>query len=75
MTLFHLGIVAYGQGDADLAAARLTEALAAFRALPDPWGVAGALDYLGLVAVEQRDHRHAAALYAESLALFREIGT
>ena len=75
VTLLHLGIVAYGKGDVSTAEARLQTSLIGFRALPDLWGAANALDYLGLAAVERREYRHAAAYFVESLTLFREIGS
>jgi hypothetical protein len=69
LTLNHLGVVAWGQGEVDRAAVWCQESLALQRDLGEPWGLSVALSYLGLLAAEQSNFARAATLHGESLRL------
>jgi DNA-binding CsgD family transcriptional regulator len=69
MTLYHLGVVAYGQGDLRQARARCEAAVALAREAGSPLFAAFGLAGLGLVAGECGDHTGAAAAFAEAFAL------
>jgi non-specific serine/threonine protein kinase len=71
--LCFLNRVGHDQGDDTLARVLGTEAVAIFRELDDPWGLAVALHFLGL-ANEAADVAAARALFEESAALFRGLG-
>ena len=68
------GVLAYGQGDCERAAALHEECLALRRAQRDTWGVAASLGNLGNVRRRQGEFERAIALHEESLALKRELG-
>ena len=55
------------------AVALLTEALAGFRAVGNPLGMANAADMLGIAWYSVGDRTRAAALYRESLTLHRDL--
>jgi DNA-binding CsgD family transcriptional regulator len=69
VTVYHLGVVAYGRGAADRARRRWEETLAAARARGEPVVAAWCLEHLGLLAAEQGDKQRAAAALGEVLAL------
>jgi hypothetical protein len=52
----------------------LTQALALFRDLGNPYGQAGALDQLGVVQRLTGGHTAAAASHRHALALYRDVG-
>ena len=68
-----LGVEAHGAGDFTQAVALLTEALAGFRAVGNPLGMANAADMLGIAWYGLGDRTRAAALYRESLTLHRDL--
>ena len=69
LALFHLGVVAWGQGDRERAGGAAERGAGASSARPatTPTAPPDALAYLGLVACEQGDLARAAALQRESL--------
>jgi tetratricopeptide (TPR) repeat protein len=69
LTLTHLGVTAWGQGDVERATRMCQEAMALQRATRDDWGLSVSLGYLGLLAVEGGNYRYAAAVHRESLQL------
>src|SRR4030095_281421 len=74
--LFHLGIVAWGQGDRERAGDWVNEALAVQRASGDlGYGAAESLAFLGVFACEQGDFPRSVELQRESLSLHLEIGS
>ena len=64
---YHLGVVAYGQGDLPRATVLLEGARAAALALDDPLVPAWSLDYLALVACQQGEPGRAADLLRQGL--------
>ncbi|CAA9577280.1 MAG: hypothetical protein AVDCRST_MAG33-3193 [uncultured Thermomicrobiales bacterium] len=74
ISTYHLGVVAYGRGDAATATRLWEETLAAARRRPGHVVVAGwCREHLGLVAAEQGDLRRAAAVLTESWDLDRGV--
>jgi len=73
VTLYHLGVVAYGQGNLEDALEQCASALALARAQHDPWTEANALSYLGLIQIDRKHRLEAANALAEALALYRQI--
>jgi predicted ATPase/DNA-binding SARP family transcriptional activator len=71
--LFGIGILTSAQGDYRRGMARLEEALALFRTLPDTQATALTLNELGNAAFEQGDYQRATKLLDESLSLFRKL--
>jgi len=69
---YHRGIVAYGRGDLERAAALLTEALESGRALGADLPVAWCLVYLGLLRIERGDLGGAARALRESAMLSQD---
>ncbi len=69
LVTFHLGVVAYGQGDHVRAEALLEEALGRWRSAGDARGAVIALTYLGLIVSDRGDAVRAVPLHAEALAL------
>ena len=72
--LGHLGLVTYGQGDLEQAAALTEEALSLNREVGLPWGLTVSLLHAGVVACERGDYRRAAEVYAEAITLANEQG-
>jgi non-specific serine/threonine protein kinase len=71
---FHLGIVAWGQGDLERATGLLNQALEDQRAAGDlAYGAAESLTFLGLFAWERGDVPRAIELQRESLSLQRGV--
>jgi non-specific serine/threonine protein kinase len=66
---YHLGVAAYGRGDAARSAGLWEEALAEARALGQPVVAAWCLGYLGLLAAERGEPGRAATFLGESWAL------
>src|SRR5690606_28586020 len=69
LTLNHLGVVAWGQGDVDRAAVLCAESLALQREINEEWGISVSLGYLGLIAAERGEYAAAASFHRESLHL------
>jgi ATP/maltotriose-dependent transcriptional regulator MalT len=69
--LTNLGNIATDQSDYPRASALYERALALYRTIDDPNGIAAALNNLGLVAFEQGDFARAAAFHEESLQVRR----
>jgi hypothetical protein len=67
--LFHLGVVAYGEGDPVRATALQEEALAVSRAVGDPLVEAWCLEWLGVLAAERDDLGQAADVLGRRLAI------
>ena len=67
------GMLALYRLDGPLAATRLDECLALFRALGDTHGIASAYVGLGLAAIHLGDFRRALTLHEEALALLRTM--
>jgi predicted ATPase/class 3 adenylate cyclase len=67
------GILAFRQGDAGRAVARLEEALDLYRELGDTCAIAASLGNLGLVAYRQGEYGRAVARLEEALDLLREL--
>jgi DNA-binding NarL/FixJ family response regulator len=67
--LKNLGFADYLQGNLDLADARLSEALAEFRAMDNSFGAAITLINLGRLALRRGQLPRAAEIYAEGLSL------
>jgi tetratricopeptide (TPR) repeat protein len=67
------GDIARDQGDFEAARNLYEKALAIFRELGDPWGMAGTLADLGNWAREQGDYVNAHSLYQESIKIFQEL--
>jgi predicted ATPase len=68
------GNLALHQGEFAQAALFYEEALALFRALEDPQGIAGSLTNLGIVTHRQGDDGRAAELFEEAVAVARQRG-
>jgi non-specific serine/threonine protein kinase len=75
ITLYHLGVVAFGMGDLDRSEQRCADALGISRRAHDPWGAASALGCLGLVQSARGAVEPALAHLREALGLFLEIGS
>ena len=74
LVLFHLGVVAWGQGDSERADGLLHEALDVQRAAGDlAYGAAESLGFLGRFACEQGDLPRSVDLQRESLSLHLEM--
>lgn len=63
--IYHLGVVAYGQGETKRARQRWEEALAMARGQGNPVAVSWCLEYLGLQAAEQGDVERSAVALVE----------
>src|SRR5579859_159542 len=72
--LLQAGKLEYVRGDFERGAARLEQALALFRALQEPRGVAQTLMALGALLDLHGKQEQVVALLEESLALFRQLG-
>jgi predicted ATPase/transcriptional regulator with XRE-family HTH domain len=72
--LFGIGALAYRRGDLDDCEARLTEALAVYRATGDASGAAWCLAFLGLAALVRGQAGRAEAFHEEALHAAREAG-
>jgi predicted ATPase/DNA-binding SARP family transcriptional activator len=68
------GLFPYRQGDMAAARACFEEALALYRQLDDPDGVARSIAELGAVAVGEGDLERADELYREAIPLFQQLG-
>ncbi|MDQ4045292.1 MAG: LuxR C-terminal-related transcriptional regulator [Chloroflexota bacterium] len=75
VALYHLGVVAFGMDDLDLAKEHLRDALHLSRETEDPWSAGAALGWLGLVQIVQGEHAEAASSIAEALATYLRIGS
>lgn len=73
VTLYHLGVVAFGQGDLERSLARCREGLALAREASDPWTTAACLGYLGLVWNAREEPANAAAALGEALTIYRRF--
>lgn len=65
--LYHLGVVAYGRGDLDLAERRFQEALGAARAKGNDFVASAVLGYQGLIACERGQFDDAAVTFRLAL--------
>ena len=72
-TLVHGGLFPYRLGDMVTAKAYFEEALALYRGLEDPEGVARCIAELGAVAVGEEDYPRADELYREAIPLFEQL--
>jgi hypothetical protein len=72
--LYHLGIVASGQGENATAVRYCREALAVFRQIEDLWGIAVTLGSLGLLASLAGEQGEAAEVYREALTILDVLG-
>jgi predicted ATPase/DNA-binding CsgD family transcriptional regulator len=76
LVLFHLGIIAWGQGDRERAEGLLNEALTCQQAAGDlVYGAAESLAFLGMFACERGDFARSVELQRESLSLDLELGS
>lgn len=73
VTRYHLGVVAYGQGELELALDQCASALAQARDQNDPWTAANALSYVGLVQIDRKHTPEAANALSEALTLYGQI--
>ena len=73
VTLYHLGVVAFGQSDLERSLAQCQEGLALAREASDPWTTAACLAYLGLVWHARKEPAKAAAALGEALTIYRRI--
>ncbi|MBA2469864.1 MAG: tetratricopeptide repeat protein [Chloroflexia bacterium] len=73
VTRYHLGVVAYGQGNLERALDQCLSALALARDQNDPWTVANALSYVGLIQIDRNHTLEAANALSEALALYGQI--
>jgi tetratricopeptide (TPR) repeat protein len=71
--LVGLGTLAHFQGDDDIAAPRLEEAISLWRVLGDPVGLAYALTVRGNVAEDSGNYSEAEPLFAEAHDLFAQV--
>ncbi len=67
LALMHRGVVAWGQGDLDVAVSSWNQGLELHRAIGDAWGAAIEQGYLGLVTVERGDYTAAAKMQRQGL--------
>ena len=74
-SLDYQGDVAREQGETETARSLYSRSLSEFRALGDPWGIAGTLADLGNLALDNKDYAVARDKYGESLRIFRELGS
>lgn len=65
--IYHLGVVAYGQGETKRARQRWEEALAMARGQGNPVAASWCLEYLGLQAAEQGDVERSAVALGEAV--------
>ncbi len=73
MALNGAGVLAYSQGELEVARDFFEKSMALRREMGDPMAVAASLNNLGAVAVSQADYEHAAALHQEALEIRREL--
>src|ERR687893_1990844 len=74
-SVYHLGVIALGQGDLDLAMARYEEALRSARAEGDHFNIGNILWYQGLVHCTRGELAQAAAALEEALAMEQALGS
>jgi predicted ATPase/DNA-binding CsgD family transcriptional regulator len=72
--VYGAGFLTYSPGDYRTADALLSEALALYRKLDDPYGIGPALASLGIVCLYQGEYERAHPLLLESLSLQRSLG-
>jgi non-specific serine/threonine protein kinase len=75
VTTYHLGVVAYGQGDLKTARERCHAAVEVCRRHDCPWSSAIALGCVGMVLTAQDDLGRAADALLEALHYFQQIGS
>src|SRR5918997_2332017 len=74
-SIYHLGVIAQGQGDLDLAMARFEEALRSSRAEGDHFNIGNILWYQGLVHCQRGQLAQAADALEEALAMEDALGS
>jgi tetratricopeptide (TPR) repeat protein len=75
IALFHLGVIAWTQGDDPRARLLLQEAVERFDRFGVPVDAIDSLRYLGLLACAAGNHQEAAAWFAEELTRLRQRGS
>jgi predicted ATPase/DNA-binding CsgD family transcriptional regulator len=75
VTLYHLGVTAFGLGDLQLASTRLQQALNIGRKSNDPWSTGAALGYLALLQCIQGRHDASTRSLIEAFGLVRRVGS
>lgn len=75
VTLYHLGVAAFGKQDLEQATDLLHQALHLARDTGDPWSTGAALAWLGLVHLMQGEIDDAAAALEDALSTFVRIGS
>jgi predicted ATPase/DNA-binding CsgD family transcriptional regulator len=73
MALNGAGVLAYSQGDLEVARSFFERSLALRREIGDQMSIAASLNNLGAVAVSQADYEAAAALHGEALEIRRAL--
>jgi DNA-binding CsgD family transcriptional regulator len=75
VTLYHLGVTAFGRGDLQLANTRLQQALDIGLKCNDPWSTGAALGYLALVQCVEGRLEEATASLVGAFGLVRQVGS